>query len=103
MKGIISRTLQVKALYDSMDETMRPIVFRLYDRGAWNEWVLEGENGTRFSLDNRGDWFILYGKDDENECELVFCEDKNGAYVPAEYTVWNSWNEKTYFRKFREI
>lgn len=102
MRGIITRTLQVKDLYDSMDETMRPIIFTLYGRGAWAEWGLEGKDGTYFSFDNRGDWFILYGRDEENECELVFTKDKNDEYVPAEYTVWR-WHRKTYFRKFRGI
>ena len=100
MKGIITRTLEVKKVYDNMDETMRPIFFRTFDKG---EWYIKGENDTEFEIDIHNGWYVLYGLDEYASCELVFTEDKNGKYIPVEYSVYDIWKNRTYFRKFREF
>lgn len=103
MRGIITRTLEVKALHDNMTENMRPYFFSSH-RKDWHLRERSGSEKFHVSLDDRGDWYILYGYDAENSCELVFCTDeKTGDMVPAEYTVWNYWNEKTYHKIFRKF
>lgn len=103
MRGIITRTLEVKALYDNMAEDMRPYFFDSY-RNDWHLLERSGSEKFHVSLDHRGDWYILYGHDAENGCELVFCTDeKTGDMVPAEYTVWNYWDKKSYHRVFRKF
>lgn len=103
MKGIISRVLAIKDLYDNMAEDLKPYFFDSYG----DRWYLRERSGSEkfhVGLDPRGDWYILYGHDAENSCELVFCTDeKTGDMVPAEYTVWNHWDEKSYHRVFREF
>lgn len=103
MKGIISRTLAVKATYDHMTEDLRSMFFLIRDQGEW--WRVCGFNRLNVEFEDRHGWFILYGDDDKNKdrCELVFTMDeKTGEMVPAEYTVWKD-NRKTYYRLFREF
>lgn len=100
MRGIITRTLEVKKVYDNMDETMRSIFFRTFDK---REWYIKGENDTEFEIDIHNGWYVLYGLDEYASCELIFTEDENGKDVPVEYSVYDIWKNKTYFRKFREF
>ncbi len=104
MKGIITRTLEVKAVFDNMAEDMRPVFFKVEHDGNNLYWSMAGYNRMRVELDDRGDWFILYGEDPENRCELEFWEDrKTGKMIPYEYTVWNHWKQRTYHKVFIEF
>lgn len=102
MKGIITRTLEVKAIYDNMAESARPVFFRMEDQGEW--WQISGCNGLKVECEYKYGWIFLYGKDSKNECELVFCPDeKTGKAVLAECTVWNELDQRTYQRFFKAI
>ena len=104
MRGIITRTLETKAIYDNMAEDMRPYFFKDGGRSEIGWYTYPNRERFQVTLDDRGDWFILYGQDPENGCELVFGPDeKTGEAVPYEYTVWNHWDQKTYHRVFREF
>lgn len=107
MKGIISKTLAIKDLYDNMAEDLRPYFFRSAS-GYWlhRGWTMdqtEADEKIHVIMDIRSDdWFLLYGEDDRYSCELDFREDeKTGKLVPYEYTVWNGrYGDRTYHRVF---
>ena len=102
MKGIITRTLEVKAVFDNMAESLRPVFFKVMDEGAW--WQIKGYNHLDVECEYKYGWIFLYGHDAENSCEMVFCPDeKTDDIVPAEYTVWNYWNQRTYHRFFKKF
>lgn len=107
MKGIITRTLAIKNLYDNMAEDLRPYFFNhasgyWLHRGWWMHQT-EAEAEIQVTMDVRSDdWFLLYGEDEENSCELDFRKDeKTGEMVPYEYSVWTGhYGYKTYNRVF---
>ena len=102
MKGIISRALEVKAIYDNMAEDVRPTFFLITDQGAW--WRICGFNRLNVECEYRHGWIFLYGDDPKNRCELVFYPDEEtGKVVPAEYTVWNEFGQRTYHRFLKKF
>jgi len=106
MKGIITKVLEVKALYDNMSEALKSVYFEESDGfgsriGSWWTRDIDGKN-FHVGVDVRSDdWFILYGEDEKNSCELEFVKNEAGEMVPYEYTVWTGhYGHKTYHKVF---
>lgn len=107
MKGIITKVLAIKNLYDNMAEDLRPYFFRSAS-GYWIQrgWTMdqtEADEEIHVTMDVRGDdWFLLYGEDGKNSCELDFRKnEKTGELTPYEYTVWTGhYRNRTYHRVF---
>lgn len=101
MKGIITKVLEIKALYENTPETLRPILFKTYGDGTW---ALRDRDGNGFvAYVDRISYYgmIIEGADPDRNtcCELEFVRNSKGEMVPTEYTVWNARYE-TYHRVF---
>lgn len=101
MKGIITKVLEIKALYENTPETLRPIFFKTYEDGTWALRRREGDGFVAYVDRATTDWLIIEGADDNLNvfCELEFVRNSKGDMVPAEYTVWFG-SHRTYHRVF---
>ena len=101
MKGIISKVLEIKALYDGASEAVRSILFKTYEDGTWALRRREGDDFVAYIDRATADRLIIEGADSNLNifCELEFIRDSKGDMVPAEYTVWFGAHE-TYHRVF---
>lgn len=105
MKGIISRVLEIKALYDNASEAVRQILFKTYEDGTWALRRREGDKFVVYVDLATTDRLIIEGADNNLKvfCELEFVRNSEGDMVPAEYTVWfGSYRSsyRTYHRVF---
>lgn len=101
MKGIITKVLEIKALYDNASEAVRPILFKTYEDGTWALRRREGDKFVVYVDRATADRLIIEGADDNLNvfCELEFIRNSEGNMVPAEYTVWFG-SHRTYHRVF---
>lgn len=100
MAGIITMTLETKALYDNMSDTLRPIFFKTYDNGDWS--LKETDSAFHAYIEHRdADWELIYGSDTRLNlfCELDYRRNDSGEMVPYEFSVWNA-RVRTYHRFF---